>query len=464
MYVEQMYTNCLAEAAYWVESNGEAVVIDPIRETAPYLAKAKERGVTIKYIFETHFHADFVSGHIDLSKSTGAEIVYGPGADPKYPVHVAKDNEEFQVGQVKIRALHTPGHTPESSCYLLIDEKGNEHAVFTGDTLFVGDVGRPDLLDGKMSKEELAGMMFDSLKNKLKPLADDVLMYPGHGPGSACGKNIGTETWSTIGQQKKTNYAMKITDRDEFIKAVTAGLSAPPQYFFKDAMINKTGYESIDHVMDRNVTPIDALKVKAAVEAGALVLDTRHQDEFEKGFIPGSTFIGLDGTYAVWVGTLIDINTKLVIVAAPGKEKEAILRLARVGYENVLGYLEGGIDAWKKANLPVDSVKSIDPNVFASEMNKPQHEAVLDVRRAGEWNSGHAEGAMHVCLSNFAKENGTNPIDTNKPYFVHCAGGYRSMIAISLLKQKGYTNLINVRGGWRVLEKMEFPKVVPQPA
>lgn len=461
MYVEQMYTNCLAEAAYWVESNGEAVVIDPIRETAPYLAKAKERGVSIKYIFETHFHADFVSGHIDLSKATGAEIVYGPGADPKYPVHVAKDNEEFHVGKIKIRVLHTPGHTPESSCFLLIDEKGNEHAVFTGDTLFVGDVGRPDLLDGKMSKEELAGMMFDSLKNKLKPLADDVLMYPGHGPGSACGKNIGTETWSTIGQQKKTNYAMKITDRDEFIKAVTAGLSAPPQYFFKDAMINKTGYESIDNVMERNVTPLDALKAKAAVEAGALVLDTRHQDEFGKGFIPGSMFIGLDGSYAVWVGTLIDINTKLVIVSAPGKEKEAILRLARVGYENVIGYLEGGIEAWKTAGLPVDTVRSIDPEVFAAEMNKSQHETVLDVRRAGEWNSGHAEGATHVCLSNFAKEHGTDSIDKDKPYFVHCAGGYRSMIAISMLKQKGYTNLINVHGGWKVLEKLDFPKVIP---
>lgn len=464
MYVEQMYTNCLAEAAYWIESEGEAVVIDPIRETAPYIAKAKERGVTIKYIFETHFHADFVSGHIDLSKATGAEIIYGPGADPKYPVHIAHDNEDFQVGKVIIRVLHTPGHTPESSSFLLLDEKGKEHAVFTGDTLFVGDVGRPDLLDGKMSKEELAGMMFDSLKNKIKTLADDVLVYPGHGAGSSCGKNIGTETWSTIGQQKATNYAMKISDKNEFIKAVTDGLSAPPQYFFKDAMINKTGYENIDHVMERNVTPLDALKVKAAVEAGALVLDTRHQDEFEKGFIPGSTFIGLDGTYAVWVGTLVDINTKLVIVASPGKEKEAILRLARVGYENVLGYLEGGMESWVKANLPVDTIKSVDADVFVAEMNKSHHEAVLDVRRPGEWNSGHAEGAQHVCLSNFSKPTGTDSIDKDKPYFVHCAGGYRSMIAISMLKQKGYTNLTNVRGGWRVLEKMSFPKVIAEHA
>ncbi len=462
MYVEQLYTNCLAEAAYWVESEGEAVVIDPIRETAPYIAKAKERGVTIKYIFETHFHADFVSGHIDLSKATGAEIVFGPGAETKYHVINAKDNEEFKVGKITFRVMHTPGHTPESTCYLLIDENGKENAVFTGDTLFVGDVGRPDLLDGKMSKEELAGMMFDSLNNKLKKLDDKTLMYPAHGPGSSCGKNIGKETWSTIGEQKKSNYAMKITDRNEFIKAVTEGLSAPPQYFFKDAMINKNGYESIDNVLERNVVPVDALKAKAAIESGVLVLDTRTADEFEKGFIPGSTFIGLDGTYAVWVGTLIDINTKLLVVASAGRESEAILRLARVGYENVVGYLEGGIASWKNANLPLDTMKSVNPEEFANDMNNKHHDAVLDVRRPGEWNSGHAEGAEHVCLSSFAKPNATDVIDKNKPYYVHCAGGYRSVIAISLLKQKGYTNLVNVRGGWRVLEGLDFPKVMPE--
>lgn len=464
MYVEQMYTNCLAEAAYWVESEGEAVVIDPIRETTPYLAKAEERGVKIKYIFETHFHADFVSGHIDLSKATGAEIVYGPGADPKYAVHVAKDNEEFTIGKIKIRVLHTPGHTPESTCFLLLDENGKENAVFTGDTLFVGDVGRPDLLDGKMSKEELAGMLYDSLNNKLKKLADDVIMYPAHGPGSACGKNIGKETWSTIGEQKATNYAMKIANRDEFIKAVTDGLTAPPQYFFKDAMINKNGYESIDHVLQRNVIPMDALKVKAAIEAGAMVLDVRDAADFEKGFIPGSIFIGLDGTYAVWVGTLIDINTKLVIVAPAGREEEAILRLARVGYENVLGYLEGGIDSWKKAELPIDTVTSVNPELFAAEMNKLKHDAVLDVRRQGEWEGGHAAGAEHLCLSYFANPEKTQAIDNKKPYYVHCAGGYRSMIAISILKQKGYTNLTNVLGGWKALEKLDFPKEVAEHA
>lgn len=462
MYVEQMYTNCLAEAAYWVESEGEAVVIDPIRETAPYIAKAAERGVTIKYIFETHFHADFVSGHIDLSKATGAEIVYGPKADTKYHVINATDGQEFKVGKITFRVLHTPGHTPESTCYLLFDENGKENAVFTGDTLFVGDVGRPDLLDGKMTKEELAGMMFDSLNNKLKKLNDDTLMYPAHGPGSSCGKNIGKETWSTIGEQKKSNYAMKITDRDEFIKAVTDGLSAPPQYFFKDAMINKNGYENIDNVLDRNVVGVDALKAKAAIESGVLVLDTRTAAEFENGFIPGSVFIGLDGTYAVWVGTLIDINTKLLVVATAGREREAILRLARVGYENVIGYLEGGVDAWKNAGLPLDTMNSVDPEEFAAAMNQPNHKSVIDVRRPGEWDNGHAEGAQHLCLSQFNNpEKAAAQIDKEKPYYVHCAGGYRSVIAISILKQQGYTNLVNVRGGWRVLETLDFPKEMP---
>jgi hydroxyacylglutathione hydrolase len=461
MYIEQLYTNCLAEAAYWIESEGEAVVIDPLRETQPYIAKAQERGVKIRYIFETHFHADFVSGHIDLSKATGAEIVYGPGAETKYHVINAKDGQEFHIGKITLRVLHTPGHTPESACFLLLDENKKEHAVFTGDTLFVGDVGRPDLLDGKMSKEDLAGMLFDSLQNKLKPLADEVIVYPAHGPGSSCGKNIGKETWSTIGQQRATNYAMKITDRKEFIATVTDGLSAPPQYFFKDAMINKNGYESIENVLERNVVGVSPLKAKVAVEEGVLVLDTRNVNDFEKGFVPGSVFIGLDGTYAVWVGTLIDINAKLLIVAEAGREREAILRLARVGYENVIGYLEGGVEAWKNAGLPVDTVNSVDADVFAEGVNAHDGRAVLDVRRPGEFDNGHVENAEHVCLSNFGKANGTDAVDKNKPYYVHCAGGYRSVIAISLLKQKGYTDLVNVRKGWAEIQKQDLPKVVP---
>lgn len=463
MYIEQMYTNCLAEAAYWIESEGEAAVIDPIRETEPYLKKAAERGVTIKYVFETHFHADFVSGHLDLSKETGATIVFGPGAETSYAVHNAADGEEFRIGKVTVRVLHTPGHTPESACFLLLDENKKEHAVFTGDTLFVGDVGRPDLLDGKMTKEELASLLFDSLNNKLKPLADDVIVYPAHGPGSACGKNIGKETWSTIGQQKKTNYAMLETDRDEFIRKVTDGLSAPPQYFFRDAMINKKGYESIDHVLERNVKPLNAEKTQQLIESGALLLDTRTNNEFEAGFIPGSLFIGLDGTYAVWVGTLVDINVPLVIVAPEGREREAILRLARVGYENVAGYLEGGINAWKAAGMPVDTLANVTPEEFASDVNSGKSKnVVLDVRRPGEFNAGHVKDAQHLCLSNFGKADTFKSLKPESSYYLHCQSGYRSVIAASILKAKGFSNVVNVRKGWSGIKETNAPLVLPE--
>lgn len=463
MYIEQMYTNCLAEAAYWIESEGEAAVIDPIRETEPYLKKAAERGVTIKYVFETHFHADFVSGHLDLSKETGATIVYGPGAETSYAVHNAADGEEFRIGKVTVRVLHTPGHTPESACFLLLDENKKEHAVFTGDTLFVGDVGRPDLLDGKMTKEELASLLFDSLNNKLKPLADDVIVYPAHGPGSACGKNIGKETWSTIGQQKKTNYAMLETDREEFIRKVTDGLSTPPQYFFKDAMINKKGYESIDHVLERNVKPLSAEKAQQLIESGALLLDTRTNNEFEAGFIPGSLFIGLDGTYAVWVGTLVDINTPLVIVAPEGREREAILRLARVGYENVAGYLEGGVNAWKAAGMPVDTLANVTPEEFASDVNSGKSKnVILDVRRPGEFNAGHVKDAQHLCLSNFGKADNFSSLKPESSYYLHCQSGYRSVIAASILKAKGFSNVVNVRKGWSGIKETNAPLVLPE--
>ncbi|CAN5839866.1 MBL fold metallo-hydrolase [soil metagenome] len=463
MLIEQMYTNCLAEAAYWIESEGEAAVIDPIRETEPYLKKAAERGVKIKYVFETHFHADFVSGHIDLAKATGATIIYGPGAETNYAVHNATDGEEFKIGKLTIRVLHTPGHTPESSCYLLLDENKKEHAVFTGDTLFVGDVGRPDLLDGKMTKEELASMMFDSLNTKLKPLADDVLLYPAHGPGSSCGKNIGKETWSTIGEQKKNNYALLITDKKEFIEAVTSGLSAPPQYFFKDAMINKRGYENLEQVLERNVKPLSAEKVKAAIDNGALVLDTRHVDEFEKAFIPGAVFIGLDGTFAVWVGTLLDMNVPLVIVADSGKEHEAILRLARVGFENVAGYLEGGIAAWKNAGMPLDNLKSVNADEFAADVRSGKSEkTILDVRRPAEWNAGHVEGADHFCLTNFSKKENLAQLSAETPYYLHCAGGYRSVIAASIMKANGFKNLVNIRKGWADIKNQDLPLVIPE--
>ena len=440
MYIEQLYTNCLAEAAYYIESDNEAAIIDPLRETEPYIELAKKRGSKIKYVFETHFHADFVSGHIDLAKKVNAPIIYGPGAQTEYAIHNAKDGEEFSLGKVKIKVLHTPGHTPESACYLLIDESGKQHAIFTGDTLFVGDVGRPDLLDGLMSPESLAGMMYDSLTEKIKTLPDDVIVYPAHGPGSACGKNIGKETFSTIGEQKKFNYALKDMSREEFIETITNGILPPPQYFFEDARINKTGYEPIEDVIRDNTKPLSAAKVKKFVNEGAVILDTRSADDFEKGFIPGSVNIGLNGQFAVWVGTLIDIGKKMVLITDPGKEQETVLRLARVGYENIVGYLDEPIDSY--GNL--HTVHSIEANEVRSEIEKGAK--VLDVRKHGEWNISHLKTAMFVPLTEFPGN--LFHLDKHKTYIVHCGGGYRSMVAISIMKNLGFEDLINVQGGF----------------
>ncbi len=451
MLVEQLYTNCLAEAAYYIESDGEAVIIDPIRETEPYIEKILMRGSKLKYVFETHFHADFVSGHIDLAKRTGAKIVFGPLADTSYDVHNAKDGEIFQVGKIRIKVLHTPGHTPESTCYLLFDEEGREHCIFTGDTLFVGDVGRPDLLDGKMSKEELAGLMYESLNKKIKTLPDNVIVYPAHGAGSACGKNIGKETWSTIGRQRQMNYALKDMSKEEFVEAITEGLNAPPQYFFRDAMINKKGYDDIDQVMKRNMKALSPGELKKEVEAGALILDTRVPDNFEKGFIKGSINIGLNGTYAVWIGTLIDINTPLVVVAEEGREHEAILRAARVGYENVKGYLKGGIKGW---DGPLERISSITPREFASKV-KNSTDQVLDVRRTPEYDTAHVKGAQLLELASLEKK--LDQLDKNKTYLIHCAGGYRSMIAASILKRHGYDKLVNVYGGFGKIKDTDVP-------
>jgi hydroxyacylglutathione hydrolase len=441
MYIEQLYTNCLAEAAYYIESNGEAAIIDPIRDTAPYLELASKRGATIKYIFETHFHADFVSGHIDLSKKTGAAIIYGPMAETKYEVVNAKDGEIFSLGKLKIKTLHTPGHTPESSCYLLFDENGKEYSVFTGDTLFVGDVGRPDLLDGKMSSEELASMLYDSLNTKIKTLPDEVIVYPAHGAGSSCGKNIGKETFSTIGEQKKFNYALKASTREQFIKEVTDGILPPPHYFFEDARINKDGYDSFDEVMKRSNRSLTTKQFEEALQQGAVILDTRKADDFEKGFIPGSLNIGLNGQYAIWVGTLINIQQPLVLVTDPGTEHESILRLARVGYENVLGYLAGGIEGWKKE---LEIVKSIQPDEMKQEIKKGAE--VIDVRKHSEWNVSHVKDATFLPLSGMPDNLDTK--DKTKPYLVHCGGGYRSMTAISLMKRLGFKNLTNIYGGF----------------
>jgi hydroxyacylglutathione hydrolase len=444
MYIQQLYTNCLAEAAYYIESDGEAAVIDPLRETEPYLDLAQKRGAVIKYVFETHFHADFVSGHIDLANKTNASIVYGPGADTTYEIINARDGEEFKLGKLKIRVLHTPGHTPESSCYLLLDENNKEHAVFTGDTLFVGDVGRPDLLDGMISREELASMLYDSLNKKIKTLPDSTIVYPAHGPGSACGKNIGKETFSTIGEQKKFNYALKDQTRDAFIAQVTDGILPPPAYFFEDARINKNGYDPIDEVIEGNTKPLSLAAFQEKLKRGAIVLDTRSADEFEKGFIPGSINVGLNGQFAVWVGTLLGIQETLILITSPGKEHETVLRLARVGYENVAGYLENGIKSWtgelsKIVSIKADQLKA----VLKKDID------VIDVRKPGEWAISHLKGAQFVPLADMPGN--LAGLDKSKSYVVHCGGGYRSMTAISLMLRHGFKDLHNIQGGFNAM-------------
>lgn len=458
MKIEQIYTGCLAQGAYYIESKGEAAIIDPLRETHPYLAMAEKNKATIKYIFETHFHADFVSGHVDLARKSGATIVYGPGAKTSYDMHEAKDGEVFSLGAVKIKVLHTPGHTPESSTFLLIDEAGKEHAIFSGDTLFIGDVGRPDLaVKSDLTKEDLAGMLFDSLRNKIMPLSDEVIVYPAHGAGSACGKNMSSETTDTLGNQKQTNYALRADmTREEFIKEVTTGILPPPQYFSKNAMMNKQGVESLDDIMDKGNIPLDVETFEAmANHEGALVLDTRHESEFVKGFIPNSIFIGIDGNFAPWVGALItDLQQPIIYLADEGKEEQVVTRLSRVGYDNTLGYLKGGIEAWKVAGKPIDTIESVSPEVFKNKFlaEKPE---VLDVRKPGEYLAEHLEDAINVPLDFINEE--MAKVQKNKPYYVHCAGGYRSVIFTSILKSRGFNRLINVEGGADALKKLKMP-------
>ncbi len=454
-----MYTGCLSEAAYYIESNGEAIIIDPIRETEPYTEISERRGAKIKYVLETHFHADFVSGHIDLAAKTGATIVYGPGATPEYDAHIAKDGEILELGEIKIKVMHTPGHTPESSCYLLFDKDGNEHAVFTGDTLFVGDVGRPDLaIKSDLTEKDLAGMLYDSLNRCIKILPDNVIVYPAHGAGSSCGKNIGKETFSTIGEQKKNNYALQDMTKEAFVEVVTEGLSAPPKYFFMDAGINKKGYKSIDSVMEDNLKLLEPNDFENAIKADdALLLDARNQDVFELGFIPGSINIGLDGQYAIWVGTLLDANKKIFVIADPGREYEAVLRLARVGYENVSGVLMGGIENWKKAGKKIDTITSIEPSELKELLKSNIN--ILDVRNKGEWSTGVLDGAELSCLSDI--DNKIESLDKNKKYYVHCAGGYRSMIAASIMKKNGINNVVNIHKGMTGIKKENIPVLEP---
>lgn len=460
MVVEQLYTKCLSEAAYFIASDGEAAVVDPLRDVDEYIRKAEEMGVKIKYIFETHFHADFVSGHLELSQRTGAPILYGPNTETKFDVHVAADGEEFSVGKLKIKVLHTPGHTLESSCYLLYNEEGKPHCIFTGDTLFVGDVGRPDLFSGNMSKEELAGMMYESLNDKIKALPDDVIVFPAHGPGSSCGKNLGAETYSTIGQQKATNYALQDMTKEEFVKAVTEGLSTPPAYFPLNAKINKEGYESMDALMRIAMTGFTVAELKEKLKDEVLLLDTRPATEFTQAFIPGAISIGLEGRFAEWAGSLLPFDQPMVLVTEPGKEEETVIRLARVGFENVQGYLQGGMDAWINAGEEVDMIIDIEPNELAMDIPHDNRLEVLDVRKQTEYDAGHVKGATNVPLDTMKDIFNIALISSENNLYVHCAGGYRSVIAASLLKRQGYHNLRNVLGGFSKMKDQKGLKIV----
>jgi|TARA_B110000093_G_scaffold23209_1_gene21726 hydroxyacylglutathione hydrolase len=456
MKIEQLYTKCLSQGAYYIKSENEVAIIDPLRETQQYLDKANKDNAKIKYVFETHFHADFVSGHIDLADKTNSKIIYGPNANTDYPIYNAVDNEEFKLGKITIKVLHTPGHTLESTTYLLIDENGNNHAIFTGDTLFIGDVGRPDLaISGDLSEKDLAGMLFESLRNKIMPLEDSILVYPAHGAGSSCGKNLSKETFSTLGEQKKSNYALRedIT-KDVFIEQLLDGMPPPPQYFQKNAILNKTGYKSFDKVITDSNKSIELDEFyKLSLKQEYLILDVRHQKDFIEGHVPNSLFIGLNGTFAPWVGTLIeDINQKIILITPKGMELETITRLSRVGYDNCIGYLKGGFNSWQK-HYKSSTLKSISSQLFVDTL-KLNTIKVLDVRRVAEFENKHIEGVASLPLSNLrGKINSLNSEDT---YYIHCAGGYRSVIAASIFKAKGLHNVIDVAGGFGAIQKTDL--------
>jgi glyoxylase-like metal-dependent hydrolase (beta-lactamase superfamily II)/rhodanese-related sulfurtransferase len=455
MKIEQIYTKCLAQGAYYIESNGEAAIIDPLREPQPYIERAQKNGAQIKFIFETHIHADFVSGHVDLAKKTGATIVFGPNAKTTFNCYNASDNEEFKIGNITIKVLHTPGHTLESVTYLLIDENGRNHAVFTGDTLFLGDVGRPDLaIKSDLTEKDLAGMLFESLRSKIMTLNDDVIVYPAHGAGSACGKNLSKETVGTIGEQKQTNYALRSEmSKEEFVNEVLEGISPPPQYFAKNALLNKTGYSDLDQVLDSGNTPLSVdLFENLAENNNTLILDVRTQQEFVKNHIPGSIFIGLNGGFAPWVGALIkDITQPILLVVPEGKSEEAVTRLARVGYDNTIGYLDGGIESWINAGKKTDQITSITANEF-EQHTKNETVNVLDVRKDGEYQSMHLRGdnIQHFALDYINKQ--LDLISSDKKYYIHCAGGYRSVIAASILKANGFHNIVDIAGGFAALK------------
>lgn len=455
MIIEQIYTGCLAQGAYYIQSGNEAAIIDPLREVTPYIEKAATNNALIKYVFETHFHADFVSGHIDLSKQTGAPIVYGPNANPTFSAHIAKDGEIFKLGDISIKVLHTPGHTLESTSYLLIDEQGKETALFSGDTLFIGDVGRPDLAQksADISKEDLAEILFDSLRQKIMPLSDDIIVYPAHGAGSACGKSMSKETSDTLGNQKLTNYALRNNmTREEFVKEVTDGLTSPPAYFPMNVKMNKEGYDSFSSVLEKGTQPLNPEEFEQlANETDAVILDTRDPQVFAKAFIPNAINIGIDGNFAPWVGTLLpDIKQQILIVAEQGREEEVITRLSRVGYDHAIGYLNGGIEAWIANDKETDHIQSITADELADRL-KNKHFDILDVRKSSEYFSEHLPDAINLPLDDI--NNSMSQIDKHKTYFVHCAGGYRSMIFNSILRARGFDQLIDIQGGFKAIQE-----------
>jgi hydroxyacylglutathione hydrolase len=458
MKIEQIYTGCLAQGAYYITSAGEAAIIDPLREVHPYIERATKDNVKIKYVFETHFHADFVSGHLDLSKKTQAPIVYGPNANPEFDAIIATDGQLFKVGDITIKVLHTPGHTMESTTYLLRDENGKDHAIFSGDTLFLGDVGRPDLAQkaADMTQEQLAGLLYDSLMNKIMPLADDLIVYPAHGAGSACGKNMMKETVDTLGHQKEVNYALRQPNKEAFIKEVTNGLLPPPAYFPLNVAMNKKGYSSIDDVMKQGMTAMTPQTFEQAADlTGAIILDTRTAEEFAKGFIPQSINIGIKGDFAPWVGSLLgDVNQELLLVTEIGLEEETVTRLARVGFDKVIGYLAGGFDAWVTAGKETDAVNRITPETFQSEFIAKES-VVVDIRKESEYTARHVDEAYNKPLA--AINEWINGIDPNQHFYLHCAGGYRSMIAASLLQARGYRNFSEVAGGFKAIEATTVP-------
>jgi glyoxylase-like metal-dependent hydrolase (beta-lactamase superfamily II)/rhodanese-related sulfurtransferase len=460
MYIQQLYTGCLSEAAYYIESEGEAAIVDPLRDVDAYIQLAKERNTVIKYIFETHFHADFVSGHLDLSKKTGAPIIFGPDTTTNFPVHIAKDGEDFKLGNITLQLLHTPGHTIESSCYLLKDENNAPHAIFTGDTLFVGDVGRPDLSSGNLSKEELAGIMYDTLQNKILPLSDEILVYPAHGAGSSCGKNMGPNTFSTIGEEKKNNYALQAQSKEAFIKVLTDGLASPPVYFSINAQINKDGYESLDLIKSKALAPLSVAAFKNKLKSDYIILDTRPADIFTQGFIPCSLFIGLEGRFAEWAGNILSFTLPILLITELGKEEETVIRLARVGFSKMEGYLKGGFEAWKKAGEKIDLIIDVESDELAMDIPHDPNLQVIDVRESAEFTEGHVKNAINLPLHEMADLAQIANFEENQNLYVHCGGGYRSVIACSVLKSHGMHNLRNVVGGWAKIKEEGTIKIV----